>query len=71
MTAVIHTLYFIILAGFIILCAKIEIIHKFTHFFSLRLQSYVALSLRDGRQGFSLTTKNVAPSYFHRKIEEK
>ena len=69
MTAVIHK-YFMILADFIIRCAKIERIHKFTHFFSLRLQSYVALSLRGGRQGFSLTTKNVAPGYFHRKIEE-
>ena len=71
MTAVIHTLYPMILAGLIILCAKIERIHKFTHFFSLCLQSYVGLSLRGGRQGFSRATKNVAPSYFHRKIEEK
>ena len=64
MTAVIHTLYFIILAGFIILCAKIEIIHKFTHFFSLCLQSYVRLSLTGGRRVFSLATKNMAPTTF-------
>ena len=70
MTAVIHK-YFMILTGFIILCAKLEIIHKFTHFFLLCLQSYVGLSLRGGRRGFSLGTKNVAPGYFHRKIEEK
>ena len=71
MTAVIHTLYFIILAGFIILCAKIEIIHKFTHLFSLSLQSYVRLSLTGGRRVFSLATKNMAPDYFRRKIKEK
>ena len=73
MTAVIHTLYFIILTGFItgILCAKIEIIHKFTHFFSLCLQSYVRLSLTGGRRVFSLATKNMAPDYFRRKIKEK
>ena len=71
MTAVIHTLYFIILTGFIILCAKIEIIHKFTHFFSLCLQSYVRLSLTGGRRVFSVATKNMAPDYFRRKIKEK
>ena len=29
------------------------------------------LSLRGGGQGFPPVTKNVAPGYFHRKIEEK
>ena len=33
MAAVIDTSYLIILAGVIMLCAKIERIHKFTHFF--------------------------------------
>ena len=29
------------------------------------------LSLRGGGQGFPLATMNMAPGYFHRKIEEK
>ena len=29
------------------------------------------LSLRGGGRGFPPATKNVAPAYFHRKIEEK
>ena len=29
------------------------------------------LSLRGGGRGFPPATKNVAPGYFHRKIEEK
>ena len=33
---------------------------------------YIAgLSLRGGGRGFPPVTKNVAPGYFHRKIEEK
>ena len=33
--------------------------------------SFAGLSLRGGGRGFSQATTNLAPGYFHRKIEEK
>ena len=42
------------------------------HFiYSCSFLCFAGLSLRGGGRGFSPTAKNVAPGYFHRKIEEK
>ena len=41
------------------------------HAFFRRIGAQTGLSLRGGGRGFPPATKNVAPAYFHRKIEEK